>query len=186
MTIPNMNLSEARTESIDAGGYVMRVVAAIMDPKYNRLQLQLDIVEGDKAGYYKKLYDKAGFWGMILNLYLDRENAWKFVRAIDALKASNEDFVWNDDGENDEMTLVGKYIGVVTRKVEYMGNDGVVKRKLRPYSTISVQDIRNKNYTVPEMLPLQGAGNSAPVGVVDTTLDPTPNFGPLSDNDTPF
>lgn len=182
MTIPNMNLSEARTETIDADGYVMRVMAAILDPKYNRLQLQLDIVEGDKAGYYKKLYDKAGFWGMILNLYLDRESAWKFARAIDAFKASNESFTWNDDGENDEMSLVGKYIGVVTRKKEYLGNDGIVKRKLVPYSTVSVQDIRDKNYTVPEMLPLQQTPTAGPTGVVDSSA----NFGPIKDEDMPF
>lgn len=182
MTIPNMKLSEARTETIDAGGYVMRVVDAIVDPKYNRLQLQLDIVEGDKTGYYKKLYDKAGFWGMILNLYLDRESAWKFARAIDAFKASNEDFEWNDDGENDEKKLVGKYIGVVTRKKEYLGNDGIVKRKLVPYSTVSVQDIRDKNYTVPEMLPLQQTPTAGPTGVVDSSA----NFGPIKDEDIPF
>lgn len=184
MTIPNLNLSSARTGTLDADGYVMKVMSAIVDPKYNRLQLQLDIVEGDNVGYYQKLYDKAGFWGMILNLYLDPQSAWKFANAIDAFRASNEDFTWNDDGENDEQTLVGKYIGVITRKVEYMGNDGLVKRKLRPYSTVSVQDIRDKNYTIPEMLPLQGGSNTAPVtGVVDTSSD---FFGPISDEDTPF
>lgn len=180
--IPNLNLSEARSESIEAGGYVMRVMAAIVDNKYNRLQLQLDIVEGEKAGYYQKLYDKAGFWGMTLNLYMDPQSAWKWNRFIDAIKASNKGFTWNDDGENDEMTLVGKYIGVVTRKVEYMGNDGITKRKLRPYSTMSVQDIRDGNFTVPDLLPLQGQSPAAVTGVVDTTM----NFGPLKDEDVPF
>ena len=182
--IPNLNLSEARSETIEADGYVMKVVAAIVDPKYNRLQLQLDIVEGDKAGYYQKLYDKAGFWGMILNLYLDKQNAWKFARCIDAVRASNDGFTWNDDGENDEKALVGKTLGVITRKKEYLGNDGIVKRKLQPYSTVPVQDIRDKNYTVPEMLPLQTRSTAAPVtGVVDTSSD---FFGPISDTDTPF
>lgn len=180
--LPNMNLSDARSESIDAGGYVMRVMAAIVDNKYNRLQLQLDIAEGEKEGYYKKLYDKAGFWGMTLNLYLDPESTWKFARCIDAVKASNEGFTWNDDGENDEMTLVGKYLGVVTRKKEYLGNDGIVKRKLVPYSTMSVQDIRDGNFTVPDLLPLQGQSQTAVTGVVDTTM----NFGPLKDEDVPF
>lgn len=183
MTIPNLNLSEARNETIDAGGYVMRVMAAIVDPKYNRLQLELDITEGDKQGYYSRLYDKAGFWGMVLNLYMDPQSAWKFARFIDAVRSSNEGFTWNDDGENDEMTLVGKYLGVVTRKKEYIGNDGVVKRKLVPYATISVQDIRDNNFTVPEMLPLQNTTSTNVVGVVDTT---TPSFGPLKDEDVPF
>lgn len=178
--IPNMNLSEARSESIDAGGFVMKICKAEVDPKYNRLQLYLDIAEGEHSGYYERLNEKVGFWAMVLNLYLDRD-AWKFARAIDAVKASNEGFTWNDDGENDEQTLVGKYIGIVTRKIEYMGNDGLVKKKLRPYSTHSVQDIRERNYTVPEMMPLQN--NTQPVsGVVDTTQ----SFGPISEDDVPF
>ena len=181
--LPNMNLSEARSETIEANGYVMKVMAAIVDNKYNRLQLQLDITEGEKAGYYQKLYDKAGFWGMTLNLYLDPQSTWKFARCIDAVKASNEGFTWNDDSENDEMSLVGKYLGVVTRKKEYLGNDGIVKRKLVPYSTVSVQDIRDGNFTIPDMLPLQGQGSPAAVtGVVDTTA----SFGPLKDEDVPF
>lgn len=181
--IPNMNLSEARSESIDAGGYVMRIRRAEIDRKYNRLQLFMDIAEGEKAGYFERLNDKAGFWAMVLNLYLDHDSAWKFARAIDAIKASNEGFVWNDDGENDEQTLVGKYIGVVTRKVEYMGNDGVVKKKLRAYSTLPVKDIREGNFKVPDLLPLQSSSSQAPVsGVVDTTA----GYEPLKDEETPF
>lgn len=180
--IPNMNLSEARSESIEAGGYVTRIMKAEIDTKYNRLQLYLDIAEGSKAGYYERLNEKMGFWGMILNLYLDKDQ-WKFARAIDAIKASNEGFTWNDDAENDEQTLVGKYIGVVTRSVEYLGNDGIVKRRPRPYSTATVADIRAGNYTVPDPLPLQNAPSSTPVaGVVDTTS----SFGPVKDEDIPF
>ena len=178
--IPNMNLSEVRTESIEAGGYVMRTLRAEIDPKFNRLQLHLDIAEGEHAGYYQRLYEKTGesWWAMILNLYLDKDQ-WKFARAIDAVKASNDDFTWDDDAENDEQKLVGKYIGIVTRKIEYVGNDGLTKKKLRPYSTHSVQDIREGRYTVPDMLPLIGAPAS---GIVDTTA----GFGPVRDEDMPF
>ena len=179
--LPNMNLSQARTETIDADGYVMQIKNVGIDTKYNRLQLFLDISEGDKKGYYEKLNEKAGFWGMTLNLYLDDKNAWKFARAIDAIRESNDGFEWDDDGENDEHKLIGQYIGVVTRKREYLGNDGLVKRKLQPYSTLPVNDIREGNYTVPEPLPLQG--NTPPSGeVVDTTV----GFGPVSDDEMPF
>lgn len=176
--IPNMNLSEARNETIDAGGYVMRIRRAEIDPKFNRLQLYLDIAEGEHTGYYERLNEKVGFWAMVLNLYLDKDT-WKFARAIDAIKASNEGFGWNDDAENDEQTLVGKYIGIVTRKIEYLGNDGLVKKKLRPYSTHSVQDIRDGKFTIPEMLPMSTPTAS---GVVDTTA----GFGPIKDEDMPF
>ena len=176
--IPNMNLSEVRNESLEAGGFVMKVKRAEIDPRFNRLQLYLDIAEGDKAGYYERLNDKVGFWAMVLNLYLDKDQ-WKFARAIDAFRASNDDFTWNDDGENDEQKLVGKYIGIVTRKIEYMGNDGLTKKKLRPYSTHPVQDIREGRYSIPDMLPMASTTVS---GVVDTTM----GFGPIKDEDMPF
>ena len=181
--IPNMNLSEARSEGIDAGGYIMRIRKAEIDPKYNRLRLYLDIAEGPKTGYYEKLNERVGFWAMVLNLYLDKESAWKFARCIDAIKASNAGFEWNDDGENDEQKLVGMHIGIVTRKIEYLGNDGLTKKKLTPYQTLPVNDIREGNYTVPDALPMKTTPNSAPVaGVVDTTS----NFGPVKDEDIPF
>ena len=169
--IPNMNLSEARTESINPGGYVMRILGVEIDNKYNSLKLKCDIAEGDKEGYYQRLEERGGFWGMYVWLDMDEKRKWKFAKAIDALCESNDDFIWNYDGENDEQTMVGKLIGVVTRLRYYYGNDGQMKSKIVPYSTTTADNIRTKNFTVPEpdKSKIQAAEASFSGEVVDTT-----------------
>ena len=183
--IPNMNLSEARRETVKPGGYIVRVIAVRIDTKYNRLQLDVDIVEGEHQGYYTRLNERFDFWGMTINLYLDPKSAWKFAKTIDAFRDSNADFTWNDDGENDERSLIGMYVGLVTREKEYMGNDGVKKTKLIPYITLPIADIRSGNFEVPEKLLYEGGQDASAASneVVDTTVHP--GFVE-SDTDLPF
>lgn len=179
--IPNMNLSEAKAETIKADGYVMKILAVEIDKQYNRLKLKCDIAEGDKAGYYQRLEDRANFWGMYVSMYMDEDKKWRFARTIDAICESNDDFTWNYDGENDEQTMVGKLIGVVTRHKFYYGNDGQLKSKLVAYSTTTVDDIRTKNYTIPE--PKQVEEKAAFTGnVVDTTA----GFEEMKTDDIPL
>lgn len=180
MTLPNMNLSEARSESISPGAYVVQIKSVEIDNKYNRLVLEVDICEGDKAGYYTRLNERAGFWGLKISLYLDEKSRWKFAKTIDALVESNLNFEWDYDGENDEQKMVGQRIGIVARLKEYMGNDGQKKSKIVPYSTISVNDVHSGNYTIPEPIRLDATEFSG--DVVDTTS----GFGPVTDDDMPF
>lgn len=188
----NMNLSEARRESVEPGAYVMVVKKVYIDQKYDRLVLDLDIAEGPKAGYYTRLNDRAGFWGLSWSLYLSKDDAWKFANAIDAFRGCNSDFAWNDDGENDEQTLVGRRIGMITRHKEYMGNDGILKKKLVTYKPISLEDVRTGNFTIPEpILYKEGATQMPEAGsVVDTTAsnqpDPVEGFKNTSDDEIPF
>ncbi len=178
--IPNMNLSEARTETINPGGYVMRILGVEIDKQFNRLKLKCDIAEGDKEGYYTRLEERAGFWGMYVSMYMDENKRWQFAKTIDAICESNDDFTWNYDGENDEQTMVGKLIGVVTRLKEYYGNDGQLKSKLVSYSTTTADNIRTKNYTVPE--PKRVQEDTFTGGVVDTTA----GFEEIKTDDIPF
>ena len=161
----------------------MQVMASRVDMKYNRLQLDMEITEGDYAGYYTRLQNRAGFWGMTINLYLDRKSAWKFARTVDAFRASNADFMYDDDNENDEQVFTGMYVGVVTRYKQYLGNDGLVKKKLVPYITIPVQDVKTGNFEVPDMIPLDNKPTAAPSGVVDMSA---PQGFVESDEETPF
>lgn len=180
MTLPNMNLSQVRSESIGPDAYIMEIKRVEIDTKYNRLVCEADICEGDKAGYYERLNDRAGFWGMKILLYMDEKYLWKFRKMIDALVESNPDFDWDYDGENDEQKMVGKRIGVVTRLKEYMGNDGQKKSKIVPYSTISINDVLTKNYTIPEPSRLDDSEFSGEV------VDTTGGFGPVKDDEIPF
>lgn len=179
--LPNMNLSEARSESIKPGGYIMRILAVEIDEKYNRLKLKCDIASGPMEGYYKRLEDRAGFWGMYVSMYMDEKSRWKFARTIDAIKESNPDFEWDYDGQNDEQKLVNNLIGVVTRIKYYTGNDGQEKSKIVPYATVSVTDIKTDNFKVPDPITQY---DDAPVGgVVDTTSG---GFEDLRTDDMPF
>ena len=186
--IPNMNLSEARTNRVPPDGYVMKVIRASIDEKYNRLQLDLDITEGNWKGHFTELSDRFNFWGMTYNLYFDRASAWKFAKAIDAFRASNTDFHWEDDGENDEQKLVGKYVGIITREKEYIGNDGLKKTRLVAHSAIPVEDVRSGNFEIPEKITLDRSQNAPePAGVVDTTMGTTMSQEFIaSADDTPF
>lgn len=167
MTVPAMEVKPR--EEIRPDGYVMKIMDARVESDYGgRLVLDLDIMEGPKKGYYSRLEDRAGFWGMSLSLYFDKDRLWRFTKAIEAIKESNQGFEWDYNQDNDEKTLIGKQLGVVTRLREYWGNDGKKKSKLTVYSTITADEVRKGQFTVPDPLLVDDI-QSAHGGVVDTT-----------------
>lgn len=188
--IPNMNLSQARSggNGLDPDGFVVKVVAAYMN-SYGQLQLDVDIAEGPHVGYYADLSEKFNFWGLAIRLYLDEKSAWKFAQTIDAFRASNPGFEWNDDGENDERKLIGKYVGVITQRRHYYGGDGTEKTSLIVYKAVPVDDIRQGRFTLPEKdsYSKDFAKMSAPqaTGIVDTTMEIPESFRQSAD-ETPF
>lgn len=191
-TIPNLNLTETRNESgqssLAPGAYVCRVVRSRYDAEYNRLLLDLDIDEGPHKGYYADLENRYNFWGLTWKLYLNPEDKWKVLNAVDIFRACNADFEYNDDGENDDQAMVGKQIGIITRQREYVGNDGITKKALAVYKPINIEDVRAGNFTIPD--PVKAKGASAPPAtgqVVDTTVeDPVEGFKDTTDDDCPF
>lgn len=184
--LPNMNLSEAKRESIEPNGYVVRVLRTNVDTKYNRLQLEVDIIEGDQEGYFGRLRDRAGFWGLTANLSLNKEDAWKFANAIEAFRDSNADFIWNDDDENDENELIGKVVGAITQRRHYIGNDGLKKSKMLVNRLVPVDTIRSGDFEVPADKYADDYPQPVKTGnVVDTTNDIPEEFKQSAD-DTPF
>ena len=179
-----MNLSEARTESIKADGYVMKILAVEIDNQYNRLKLKCDIAEGDSAGYYQRLEDRANFWGMYVSMYMDEDSRRRFAQIINNIEKSNDGFTWNYDGENDEQTLVGQLLGVVTRQKYYYGNDGQKKSKLVPYFTLPVDDIRTKNFKIPE--PDMSKVEQDEAAFTGNVVDTTAGFEEIKTDDIPF
>lgn len=187
MTIPNMNLSEAKRETIEPNGYIVKVLRTNIDTKYNRLQLEVDIIEGEQAGYFERLQDRAGFWGLTANMSLNKEDAWKFANAVEAFRSSNTDFVWNDDDENDEKNMVGMVVGAITQRRRYIGNDGLKKSKLLVNRLVPVADIQAGNFEVPDDLYADNYPRPVQSGnVVDTTADMPEGFSKVDDNDMPF
>lgn len=189
MTIPNMNLSEAKRESVEPGGYIVKVIGTNIDTQYNRLQLDVDIVEGKYKGYFTRLQERANFWGLTANLYMNKEDAWKFANAVDAFRKSNAGFEWEDDAENDERKMVGMIVGAITQKRHYIGNDGVKKSKLLVNRLVPVEEIRSGDFEIPEDLFSDDypKPQQAPTGkVVDTTAEPPEGFSEVKDEDMPF
>lgn len=182
--IPNMNLSEAKAETIKADGYVMKILAVEIDNQYNRLKLKCDIAEGDNAGYYQRLEDKANFWGMYVSMYMDENSRRRFAQIINNIEKSNDGFTWNYDGENDEQTMVGNLVGVVTRQKFYYGNDGQKKSKLVPYFTLPVEDVRAKNFKVPE--PDTSKVEQDEATFTGNVVDTTAGFEEMKTDDIPF
>lgn len=141
-------------KALPAGGYVAQIyeVEDVVDKEY--LRIQLDIAEGDYKDYYLDLYDNKGFWG--LTTYRSyKQSALGFFKAfINSVIESNKGFKWDMDGENDESTLVEKYVGIVLREEEYIKNDGSVGTRLKVYKTIAADDIRKGKYKVPDKIKL--------------------------------
>lgn len=171
------------------GGYVIRITNVQNNVKNERIEIEFDIAEGEFAGYYKGLQERAKFWGgKFYKSY--KENAQPFLKQFIELilecNPGTDGLVVGDWEDIDETRLVGKAIGMVVGEKEYMGNDGRVKTKLDTYNAefTTVDAIRAGEFEVPAFKPLQeqdqpmpGSGN-----VVDTTA----GFGPVSDNDMPF
>lgn len=169
-----------------AGGYVIRITSVLNDIQKERLDIEFDFYEGEFAGYYKDLYDRRHFWaGKFSKSY--KEKALPFFKGfVETVLKSNADadgLVIGNYEDIDETKLRGLLVGMVVGEKEYIGNDGLKKIKLDTYNAnfLPVSDIRDGNYEVPELVPLEDTPVSMPE-VVDTTT----SFGPVNDSDLPF
>ena len=166
------------------GGYVIRITSVTNNKQKERLDIEFDIAEGEFAGYYKDMQERAGWHtGKFSKSY--KAKALPFFKGfIKAVVDSNKDvsgLIVGDFEDVDETRLDGKLVGMAVGEKEYIGNDGQKKTRLDTYNAVflAADDIRSGNYTVPEFQPLQEAPQST--GVVDTTA-----FGPVSDEDVQF
>ena len=171
------------------GGHIMKIVKVRNNEQKETLELSLDFTEGELNDYYKQLNERFGFWGSRTNKSY-KEKALPFFRAfIEAVMESNTDtdgLVIGDYESVDETKLEGKLIGVVVGEREYTGNDGLQKTGLDWYNAkfVPVADIRDGNYTVPELRKAADQNSTASGGVVVATGDM--EFGPVDDKDIPF
>lgn len=99
-----------------------------------KVSLELDVREGENAGYYQRKYDDRGenakFWddGATISFPSepteDKDKSY-FKGLIKAIESYNPNYKWNWD----EQTLKGKNINVNFSLKEYEGNDGKVYTK---------------------------------------------------------
>ncbi len=157
----NLGLSaidEAKEFSkLSAGGYICGITAVEDLENREYLKIEYDIAEGENKNYWRGLYEAKGFWGgSFIKSY--KTKALPFFKGfITAVKGSNKGFKWEDDGANDEKTLVRKLVGLVLGEEEYTGNDGSTKTRLYVDSVHTIDKIKSGDFKVPEFKPLPGS-----------------------------
>lgn len=168
----NMNNVDAagNFEKPKAGGYVIIIRKVNNDKAKERLDIEYDFFEGPFKNYYYDLNERCGFWAGRFNKSYKQKALPFFKSFIEAVTASNPDhegLVIGDYEDIDETKLNGKLVGMVVGEREYIGNDGVKKVALDNYNAqfITVHDIHEGNFTVPEFKALAEAPKSS--GVVD-------------------
>lgn len=156
------NIQEAGTNNrLPAGGYVCKYtnVNDVADKEY--LYMEFDIAEGPYKDYFKGFEESAGFWGGRCYRSYKEKALPMFKRMCSAVSKSNTGFIF-DGGEqnNDEKTLIGKYVGIVLQEEEYIGNDGNVKTRLNVSYECDIEKIRNKSFKIPDRKRLPEAASA--------------------------
>lgn len=158
------------------GGYICQIVNVRDVPNKEYLELELDIAEGDYAGHYKELNDRAGFWGLKLYRSYKESARGMFKGFIEDIGESNSGFAWDWN----EDRLIGLNIGAVIGEEEYIGNDGQIKTRLKVTSTKTVHQIHEGKFKVPAIKRLESqnkgnevVNNAVPAGF-EEVADETP------------
>lgn len=183
------------TRKIPAGAYEVKIMRAVPEPGVapgteRYFAILFDISDGEFKNYYserfaadKKAYpDNAKYKGVLKLWYpnggqYDESSNRRMKTTLETIKRSNNlqiDFGKEWDGEQ----LKGCKVGLILRSEEYDYN-GKHGFSAQPFKIISLEDLREGNFTLPEPKYLNG---SAPVqgSSAASTIDV------LIDDDLPF
>ena len=139
------------------GGYAAKITRVEDDEKKEYLRIEWEFAEGEFKGANQETFDAFGFWPMTM-FRSYKEKALRFFKAFKvAVEESNRNYVF----KNDPQSLVGKFVGVVLGEEEYLASDGKVKTRLYVASTKPGKDIRDGNFTVPELKKLEAPANNS-------------------------
>lgn len=139
------------------GGYICKITNATDFPSKEYLKLEYDVAVGEFKDFYKNLFEAKNFWGgNFIRSYKDAAHSF-FKAFLTAVESSNKPYTFN----NDERTLIGKYVGLVLGEEEYQANDGSVKTRLYVNQIRSIDAIKSKDFDVPALKELSNNQNSA-------------------------
>lgn len=173
----NVNWNEVQDEIRRPvpGGYAAKITRVEDDEKKECLRIEWEFADGEFKGANKETYDAFGFWPITLfRSYKDK--ALRFFKAFKiAVEESNRNYVF----KNDPQSLVGKFVGVVLGEEEYLTSDGKVKTRLYVAATKAGNDIRDGNFTIPDLKQLPTA--SAPA--TNYSSAPVQNYDLLDEED---
>lgn len=124
-----------RLDPVPAGAYVAGIIGAKEENSGSgrRLIIQVEIIEGELTGYYKKLYESQsggqyparykGTYSIPIPEDNTPENNWKTRKISElkyALQDSNPGYTWDWD----ETKLKGKTVGINVRERDWIMEDG--------------------------------------------------------------
>lgn len=134
-------------ETLEPGGYVCVIRQAVIDKTQTgkeRINLLIDIAEGDKQGYFKRRFDDDvkfdgnAKWKGVYRQITEGSSTPFFKGLMTSIEASNPGYKWNWD----EKSLAGKLVGVIFGREQYRALDGNLKWAVKPFGARSVDTIR--------------------------------------------
>lgn len=141
------------SEKFTLGGKRCKIVN-VKNFTYNgveKVSLELDIREGENAGYYQKKYDErnenAKFWddGATISFPTEptEEKDKSYIKGlIKAIESYNPNYKWNWD----EQSLKDKLIDVNFSLKEYEGSDGNIYTKPQVYRFVNSKENFKEDY----------------------------------------
>lgn len=185
---------------LEPGGYVLKIMAVKVEETQwgAKLALQFDIVEGEQAGFFKKLYDATpdeweskkwkGSYRMKIPKNEGDEDKYRksvgfFKSQIEAFVQSNNGFKLDPSSDWDEQALKGKLVGALFNEKEYdfNGKRGMFTQCKR---LVSADEIREGKFTVPKPDMLNGSASASEANASSIDLS---NFVEVENTDgVPF
>lgn len=176
------------TEKLPSGYYIGKVLNVEEKTNSNgtsRLELSVDIIEGEFTNYYRENYHNQSLenkkWKGVFRLFIPLDDgsdsdAYKkraFKTAITAIESSNDGYHWDWN----EAKLKGMTVGLAVRQKEWEFN-GRSGWSPEIFKFVSVEDVRGGKLKIPENKPLKES--------ISTNSVASGDFTPVDDGDLPF
>ena len=153
--VQEQNPDNGSFEEVEAGGYICKICNAILvnEGDKKNIRLELDIAEGNHKDYFTKLEERAGFWGLTGYASFKDGQLGRFIKICTAFGVSNPGFTFDPfrKGGADVDTLIGKKIGVVIGKEEYLSNKGEIREKNVVANITEIDKIKNNKFSIPKL-----------------------------------
>lgn len=167
-----------------AGAYVAEIQGVKTEPSYDKSRenvvLMVEIIEGEYAGQYHKVYeDQREFFGdnvkykgtLRLVPFVEGDEGWirsRFEGNLYCVEQSNPGYHWDWD----ENKLKGKKVGINVRNNVYTGKDGVERTTTEIAQFETVDDVRNgKCYLFKDRVSKRNVSQQESFSDVTSTVD---------------
>lgn len=130
------------------GAYALKIVDVKDHDEGQYIEVVYDVAEGELKGRYAEETDD---WKHSFRQYYNDKAINFFKRFLSELQRDNPNFTieaWQR--ESDPKGLVGLNLGMLFRERRYINNAGEAKWALDADRPLSLDDVRNGSFTVPE------------------------------------